>query len=448
MCLSPFKVKSKNPYNVSMVTVPCGRCAECRARQRNQWQTRLFAEMDEYHARKGWNVGFVTLTYQESCLPTIPESFFKPGEYERIPCFSYQDIKKFTDTIRNYFQRKRRWTNAFRFFITCEYGEKNHRPHYHGILLFTSRISHEEMFKIVEDAWCGSSQVIPQPRRKALRRKPLGIVGSFDSFVPRDVHGTGAYVAKYVCKDIEFEDTVSGKFGHLTRKARNHLRHFCPFHKQSIGFGSCLIKGKSTAELCDMLDNGVQFYGESRMTGLPLYLKNKILFNNRTVYNLRAHRFETVKTYTKFLHDNRALVWNRRFLQAKEMFKLYATDGYWQTHMQVSEDFSGWTPERVARNCRSVLEAVGLDDLAYFYCTYYGIRADKCHAEVPPEDLLVSRYDPCADLSDFPLVDPFWHRCMTMAVNDILLANDALKTYERRTALEQEIAEIRAFFNM
>ena len=153
MCTSLIRVKSKSPYGIRTAFVPCGHCEECRLSTQNQWTARLMSEIEEYHVRRNYNVGFITLTYQEGCLPHIPASFFKPGEFERIPCFSYEDIRRFCDTIRSYFQRKRRWRNAFRFFITSEYGEQYKRPHYHGLLLYSNRISPEEMYRIVQDAY-------------------------------------------------------------------------------------------------------------------------------------------------------------------------------------------------------------------------------------------------------------------------------------------------------
>ena len=441
MCTSYIKVKSKSPYGIKYAHVPCGHCEECRQAFRNQWTNRLKAEIEEYHVRKGYHIGFITLTYQDACLPTIPKDFFKPGEYERVPCFSYEDIKQFTDCIRNYFFRKRRWRDAFRFFITSEYGEQFHRPHYHGILLFTNRISPEEMYRIVEDAWCGTSQVIPQPRRKALRRKPFGIVAPFSSFVPRDPQACGSYVAKYVCKDLEFQNVCSGKFDHLSRVMRNRLRHFQPFHKQSMGLGMCLIRGKTDEELLELYENGVQFTGYPQMVELPVYLKNKILFNNRVIYNLKAHKFETRKYYSKFLMENRERIAERKFQQARAMFSRLATSGYWELHPVKDCPHPEYTVQHLLRE-------FDLDELSWFYVLYYGVPAEHCHIMATPGDQIVCRYDPIADCTELPLVDKTYHFAYRNVVSYILSYGDYFnQSPEDRQKKDELIDQIRAFFN-
>lgn len=447
MCVSPIKVKSKNPYNVSRTFVPCGLCRECRRSKRMQWQSRLFSEVDEFHARRGWNVGFLTLTYQGPFLPHIPRKFFKEGEYEKIPCFSYDDIRRFVNCLRNYFLRSENLRSAFRFFLTCEYGDKKHRPHYHGIFLFRPSISHEKMYKLIEDAWCGSSQYIPQPRSKRLERKPLGTINSFADFVPRDVHACGAYAAKYVCKDLEFEDVICGKFDHLSRKALNHLRHFLPFHKQSIGFGSPLIKDKSFADLADFYENGFDSYGQPKKYSLGSYLNEKLLFVNRKKYNLRAHRFETVKCYSQFFAENVDLVWKCRFERARRMFQMYDDKGYWESHFDDFWQTQSDTYLHCFENVHNLIDLVGLDDLSYFYATYYGIDRSHCHIGLPAPDIYFSRYDPCADLSSYPLIDVAYYSQMTSVIDYIFGYYRRMEKTEKRTVLEALYDKIRSFFN-
>lgn len=447
MSMSIIPVKSKSPYGIRMTTIPDTHSAEYRLNQKKQWEARLLSEIEEYHVRRGYSVGFVTLTYQEKCLPTIPRSFFKEGEYRRIPCFSYEDVKQFIDTLRNYFFRRRRWRNAFRFLLTCEYGEQFKRPHYHALLLYSSRISPEEMYKLVEDAWCGSSQIIPQPRRKALRRKPLGIVAPFSSFVSRDPQACGCYVAKYVCKDLAFEAETAGMFDHLSRAARNHLRHFKPFHKQSMAFGADLIKDKTDDELWDLLRDGFQITGNPQMVELPVYLKNKILFNNRKIYNLRTHRWETRKFYTKFLMENRDRVAAIKFRQSKNLFARLCTDEYWKTHPVKAElKDEHLTPDRMAATVRHFVDYVGLDHVAWFHSMYFGIPAENCYEMQSDGDWFVTRYDPIADCTEFPKVDPEWHRVMT-DICTYAFSQTSMTVVESRSAEDELTSQVRAFFN-
>lgn len=440
MCTNLIHVRSKNPYNVTYAHVPCGKCDECRKAIQNQWQCRLFAELEEFRVKRGWNVGFITLTYQDKCLPLIPKSFFKKGEYQEIPCFSYEDIRKFTSCIRTYLYRRRKLTDSFRFFITSEYGEQYHRPHYHGILLFNSRISHQEMYQMVEDAWCGTSQIIPQSRRKRDRRKPIGIVASFSSFVPRDNMAVGSYVAKYVCKDISFDSVTSGKFDHLSRKMKNRLRHFMPFHKQSMGFGASLIRGKSDSELLDMYMNGCQFTGQGKRVELPVYIKEKILFTRRRLYNLKSHRFESMKCYTDFFFRHKDEIYAHRFNQSKLLIQRLA-----------AEDKSNWYRASIIGDdfyyaVRDLVEEVGLEELAGFDTLYYGVKCNRCHLFEFPAEGYFARYNPVADLTSLPLLDKDYHAAMTAAL-DVIHSCQFEQDPEVRSAEQEVIARVRAFFN-
>lgn len=425
MCYSKFTVHSKSLYGVRQVQVPCGHCQQCREIQQSQWTTRLKAEIEEYHVKKNYNVGFITLTYCNRRLPHIPKRFFAAGQYRCIPCFNYHHVKNFFDTIRNYFFRKFHLNDAFRFFLVCEYGEKFHRPHYHAILLFTSQISHQDMYRIVEDAWCGSSHLIPQPRRKVLRRKFMGRIAPFSSFVPRDPAATGAYVAKYVCKDLAFQDSIDGLFDHLSCSQRNDLRHFSSFHKQSRGFGFCLIRDKSDSELLDMYEKGVQFTGYPSFCSLPIYLKDKILFNTRLIYNLRLHKWETRKFYSKFLMENRDRIAVDKFNQARLMFERFK-----EKYNSLRYDF----------------QYVPIADVAWFYVLYYGVSEHRCHVMDSVGDQIVVRYDPIADCSDRPLVDFHWHRFMTRFVNYIF-AFVSHEPLPPRSKEDEIVARTRAFHN-
>lgn len=432
--------KVRNPYGITKVFVPNKDTEEARRANKNEWQARLFSELDYYHTRKRWNIGFLTLTYNSQCLPTIPGKFFVDGEYERIPCFSYSDIKAFFSCIRSYLFRQYHMTNVLRWFLTCEYGEQYHRPHYHAMLIFDSRISHEEMWQLCSDAWRATTFKIPNNSIRK-RRIDHGRINEFNDFIPEDTYGCGAYVAKYVCKDIEFFKVIDGKFNHLSRKSKNHLRHFMPFHKQSLAFGSCMIEGKSDDELLEMYNEGIQFTGQGRRVELPLYLKNKILFGRYRLYNVNTHKYESMKVYTKWFYDHKEEVYRKKVKQNSGILKQFVSADYWRTR-----EVEGADNGRYLVNCRSIVNSVGIEELSRFYTCYYGVPYKACKVYENMSDALFSRYNPIADNEDREQLDLRYYNFMNNCIG-YLMNCASLSKPEVRRKCDDLYDRVRAFFN-
>ena len=107
---------------------PCGHCANCRARNRQEWVFRL---KEEY---KSCNFGlFVTLTYSDENIPF-------DGVCKR-------DIQLFLKRLRKHFDSK-----VLRYFIVSEYGDHTLRPHYHALLFFKSKRT-SDIYDIIEQSW-------------------------------------------------------------------------------------------------------------------------------------------------------------------------------------------------------------------------------------------------------------------------------------------------------
>lgn len=88
------------------MSVSCGGCASCCEEKARQWYMRC------YHEAKMSDLNcFITLTYREPAPKDL----------------SLRDVQLFLKRLRK--------TGAeFRYFIVGEYGPKNRRPHYHGLL--------------------------------------------------------------------------------------------------------------------------------------------------------------------------------------------------------------------------------------------------------------------------------------------------------------------------
>ena len=144
--------------------VPCGVCPECRANKKAAWAFRLRAEIETL-SKKGWHVGFTTLTYRESTVPRIPCYFAKKCYSGNMPlCFNKEHINLLIKHIRNWMYRtyiqplqdrvvgddeKKRiaTVNRLRFLAASEFGDTTKRPHYHLLVAFPSMIPCNEFYE-------------------------------------------------------------------------------------------------------------------------------------------------------------------------------------------------------------------------------------------------------------------------------------------------------------
>ena len=101
--------------------VPCGRCAWCRKKLRDEWVFRLKQE------KKMWNYSrFVTLTYDDDHLITHIHIDKSTGEMKEVPQVCKEHIQIMNKQIRKHGIK-------IKYLVSSEYGPENGRPHYHGI---------------------------------------------------------------------------------------------------------------------------------------------------------------------------------------------------------------------------------------------------------------------------------------------------------------------------
>lgn len=132
-------------------TIPCRNCWACQLSYSAEWATRIMYEC-ALHPNTNF---FITLTYDEEHLPIaesvkIPEKIWNRETKQYDTKWHYgtnlgdencnegtlyqPHIEKFIHDIRQYFERKYHHT-GIKYFYCGEYGEKNHRPHFHIILM-------------------------------------------------------------------------------------------------------------------------------------------------------------------------------------------------------------------------------------------------------------------------------------------------------------------------
>lgn len=303
-----IKVKGVSRYTPQGSFVPCGVCEECRENLRAGWTFRLRAEF-EHLQRKKWWFGFLTLTYRDSCIPHIPLRFVKKDylkkylESSKTPlCFSRSDLSKYILglrqwLIRNYdcVRRKNKKTGeiekdtALRYLAASELGEHTQRPHYHIIFAFPPEVPAGSVFDYLKKSW-EYGFVIPKD-----------CIGGFDTkgryhnpFVIDSVGAATAYASKYVCKDIGFYNQfnpVEFKYKIVNSDGvEEKLRDYLPFHLQSRSLGACFVENLSDDQKLELLFNGFAFVGEFGLRHLPVYLKNKLIYNNVYIFDKDGKR--------------------------------------------------------------------------------------------------------------------------------------------------------------
>lgn len=442
MCKNLIRIKSKNTYNIKKAFIPCGWCDECRLMQKTEWTNRLLTEMDYYQKKYKYKVGFITLTYNEQHLPHIPSKFLKDKD-EKIPCFNYKDVKRLNGTLRKYLWTKYNLKNGYRYFITCEYGEKHHRPHMHGIILFNPMFTHLEFYQFIEDAWTGTTTWIQNNKKRKTERENYGIINPYEDFVPIDTHGCGAYVAKYVCKDIEYYQFTWPKIkDKLTKKEKNELRQYAPFHRQSLGLSRCILDTNDTKEIIDKLEKGIDVIGSAKKKELPRYIKERIAYTTQSTYNLKAHRHEQTKKYTKTYYENKEQIYNKKFEENKKMFERFQQEAFWEKKLENrKEEFKA---KETSTQIKNIIQYYGINEITKFYTIYYGVKYENCK-EGEPHEILFSRYNPIADNTDKITIDKEYYDTM----NDVcghILSHDTLEVKQQRSKQQEKQDKIKAFW--
>lgn len=109
------------------ITVPCGKCAECRKRKRLSWSHRLAVEVMQHKEST-----FLTLTLDDESLERFKDEPKKP-------------LLLFIDRLRKHLGYRPK------YFFVSELGEKTRRLHYHGVIFGTGRYTIP--FELLRGKW-------------------------------------------------------------------------------------------------------------------------------------------------------------------------------------------------------------------------------------------------------------------------------------------------------
>lgn len=306
MCLNPITIVNPTKYlspshrERFLLTVKCGKCAECQKQLSDEWYFRSWHEFMNCVDSGGY-VLFDTLTYDNAHLPHLSRFMDIPKHLD-YPCFDFRDYQKFIDNLRIYLSRcgydvfgHDGQPSKLRYFITSEYGTSDcgtHRPHYH-ILFFVAvpNLSPLVLSAAIGRIWHhGRTDGIPYKSSSYVTNKRVYRSAN------NNLMSVCRYVSKYVQKDCKFQREIDRRItsvmvsfadGDLdwihsseAKKIKASLVRQCSqFHKQSKGFGASVLSDIDLAELVStgMLAMPDKFTVVKKIP-LPMYYKRKLFY--------------------------------------------------------------------------------------------------------------------------------------------------------------------------
>lgn len=273
MCLSPIKIKNpKKDFVLGMdsryLVVPCGNCPECRMHKQDDWYVRSYFEYKRTLELGGY-VQAITLTYNETSLPRCTSL--------KLPCFSRKHIQNFLKLVRD------KVGKDLRFFMSCEYGDEKHRPHYHFLFYCPPSVDRDLLIRSIARSW------------------HYGIIytSNINDGLITDVRGI-RYVSKYCVKDLMQNDWFNKNRNLLKRRYKisddlmwnspeckkylaelEEFEKHRPFIQSSMHYGYYAIETHSF-KLEEIIDGYIRIPSYSRPEGdkfkLPLYYERHLLY--------------------------------------------------------------------------------------------------------------------------------------------------------------------------
>lgn len=458
MCLKYVKIQNSHPAGITHCYVPCGECADCRRQKQRAWQFRINSEF-LYLIRQGWHVGFCTLTYNDEHLPKIPRMCFI-SEYKDIPCFSRSDVRQWIDGVRQYCKYHYDMTKdrRIRYFVASELGTLRHRPHYHAILAWPPDLSYEEMHRICTEQWNSKEH----PRGFLFPRHYLGDARMMSFEVVGDASKCFQYISKYVCKDLELEKLKEGsKFyddrkhyeeGSDERYLNDVYRNTLSFHIQSQSLGFEAIKNLTDEEKMEVFANGLSFVGDGEIYQVPMYIKNKLVYDPYYVYDENGKRLVRRQASDFFLNHaaeifERKADWYTKLCRASESAQYYKDRGLDDA---TADNIASYFEHYVGLVKRYMPDAFEGNNMGKYYLAYHRVSPLYRYEDIAPLSQWLLRWYPEADLipssyGDFnyrlSVLDNYW--------NMVDNSNALLGSFGEpdRAEREHKVSKVLDFFN-
>ncbi|AXH73597.1 MAG: replication initiator protein [Microviridae sp.] len=229
MCVKTIYLKTKE------LSVPCGKCPECKKSRVNSWLFRLDKELE-----RSSNPLFVTLTYSNDNL-----TWTNDGKQTLVK----NDLQLFFKRLRhNYGKHSQK---KIKYYAVGEYGTRTRRPHYH-IILFNM-----DNTELIQPSW-------QQGHTLSL---PL-------------VAGGTAYVLKYLNKAPTYHkknEEQQREFSLMSKKmGENYLTPaMIKYHKNSVN--NTHVTTQSGHKLALPKYYKEKLYNETERKAVTEYLQNRII---------------------------------------------------------------------------------------------------------------------------------------------------------------------------
>ena len=452
MCVQLVKIKAASPYGQDFAFVPCGKCEECRDSVRSQWFFRLRTELDWCHKHK-YHIGFFTLTYAEDKIPRVPVHLIRnkdlvttsyydmDGTEHRVVnpdiapyCFDRKHVRTFIDNIRKRCfeivgkKESKADDKRIRYMICSEFGSdpnRTQRSHYHGLIAFPPEVKPDVMFGMIHNYWREHGFVFPKDIRGGRDRhgyshKPFLLQG--------DISRAARYASKYCTKDLNFSASLADY--EIDRTHQDWKNCKC-FHIQSKSIGLSILSQLPSDKLLDILKNGISYVGDNKRRALPLYIRNKIIFNPWYVFerspvgewyfDFQADKWRYSKTKgthkrlvrreaSAFFYQHRAEIYNMKVEYYTQLFKDMQQKSFWSSRVNPERCID--SPAAIADRCATtaaILSRHSPEKLARGFLSYYGRPYEKCYF-AKPEDVWYSRYEKKVYPESFDTYEP-WSNC-------------------------------------
>lgn len=409
----PMLIKAVSVYAPKALYIPCGECFECRGVQRSAWTFRLRAELEPL-VKKGWWLGFVTLTYRDECLPHMPRVLLKGlSKLDEMPmCFSKADCRVFIDSLRQWLKRKYQavkkyryiknkgkivsksllYDDALRYMLCSEFGEHTARSHYHMLVALPARVPPEDVFNKIHELWTFGFVF------------PKDFLGGLDvhgyehkPFVVDSVGSACAYCAKYVCKDLAWLSKINLKdykrnvviepnlLCENSEPLTVRLSDYTPFHMQSKSLGLSFIKDLDDETKLRYLKEGCSFIGVDNLLHLPVYLRNKLIFDNYYIVDSEGNRL-CRRSANEFLEKYKDEIFNTKVeFVAKKVEE-------WQK-LSFNRCVDSSLLSRISYYS-ALLSDCSFRELAEYFVAFGGVNPSWCY-DIAPVDFWLARYQCC-----------------------------------------------------
>ena len=220
MCTNPITIENKRKRFIpgvdrEFITVPCGKCFECRNARRNELYVLSYFEHLQAISKGGFTQ-FFTTTFSDTFVPKICGR----------NCFSPELVKQYLMRVTTDCKRAFGTDFSFRYLVVSESdssGVREINPHHHFLFFVQKPCDHNKFRQICKADWCyidKSHKVQGKYPRYALGWS----FGSWDNNGEINRPNGIRYVTKYVCKDM-FEQDENDTF----LNSLNDVKHGVPY---------------------------------------------------------------------------------------------------------------------------------------------------------------------------------------------------------------------------